>query len=137
MSGSIIKIQQKGDSIMPNLFNREVDQYKVSAYATSYSSNSREIRLSLKPSGGLPAHDVMLSFVVSPPINFLNFISNTFSEITLGMDRFDIIYHLLQTEKPLFFWAYEIPSTIPPTRFAGLTSSPEGTGEGFKDPDAP
>lgn len=121
---------------MPNLFSREVDQYWVDAFAGSFTSESRAIRFRLKPSGGVP-HTVRLDFVSSPPADFMNLTSNTFSYITMGMDRFDIIYHLLQTEKPLFFWAYEIPSTIPPTRFAGLTSSPEGTGEGFKDPDAP
>jgi hypothetical protein len=39
---------------------------------------------------------------------------------------------LLQTEKPIFFSAYEFDSL----RFAGLTTDPEHLGEGFRDSDA-
>jgi hypothetical protein len=130
------KSNKKGDCIMPNLFSREVDQYWVDAFAGSFTSESRAIRFRLKPSGGVP-HTVRLDFVSSPPADFMNLTSNTFSYITMGMDRFDIIYHLLQTEKPLFFTAYKLTNTVPPTQFAGLSSDAEGTGEGFKDPNAP
>ena len=52
----------------------------------------------------------------------------------MGVDRFDIIYYLLQTEKPVFFTAYELGN--PPQRFAGLSTNPEDTGEGLKDANA-
>lgn len=119
---------------MANLWNREVDQYWVDVYAGSFTSNSRAIRLSLKPSGDSPAHTVSLQFESSPPADFVD-IGAEFSSIRMGMDRFDIIYHLLQTEKPLFLTAYE-DAGPPPLRFAGLSSDAESTGEGFKDANA-
>jgi hypothetical protein len=115
------------------LWNREVEHYWVDAFASNTLSHNRAIRLRLKPSSGAPAHTVSLEFVSSPPADFVD-IGNTFSTIKMGADRFDIIYHLLQTEKPLFFTAYELGN--PPIRFAGLTSDAEGTGEGFKDANA-
>ena len=118
---------------MAFIWNREVEHYWVDAFISNTLSYSRSIRLRLKPSSAAPAHTVSLEFVSSPPADFLD-IGNTFSTIKMGLDRFDVIYHLLQTEKPLFFTAYE--SGNPPIRFAGLTSDKEGTGEGFKDANA-
>jgi hypothetical protein len=50
----------------------------------------------------------------------------------MAASRFDTAYHLLQTEKPIFFTAYEFDSL----RLAGLTTDPEHLGEGFRDSDA-
>jgi hypothetical protein len=42
--------------------------------------------------------------------------------------------HLLQSEHPVYFTAYEYPG---PILFAGLTTDEEQTGEGFRDADRP
>jgi hypothetical protein len=115
---------------MPFLWNREVDQYWVEVFASSNLSYNRSIRLSLKPSTGYPAHTVSIQFHPVLPADFVN-IGNTFSTIQMSVDRFDTFYHLLQTEKPVFFSAYETGN--PPISFAGLSSDAEGTGEGFRD----
>ncbi|MFE7846666.1 hypothetical protein ACFUTX_15890 [Microbacterium sp. NPDC057407] len=41
---------------------------------------------------------------------------------------------MLQTEKPVFFTAYELGA--PAIRFAGLSTSDESVGEGLVDADA-
>jgi hypothetical protein len=119
---------------MPFVWNREVDTYKVDIFASNTLAYSRSIRLSLKPSGSAPAHTVSIEFHSAPPAAFVT-IGSTFSTIMMGLDRFDSVYHLLQTEKPVYFTAYE--SGSPPIRFAGLTTDPEGTGEGFRDANLP
>ena len=48
--------------------------------------------------------------------------------------KFDEVYHLLQTEKPVYFTAFETGS--PPIRFVGIDTGDESIGEGLLDGDA-
>jgi hypothetical protein len=54
-------------------------------------------------------------------------------------ENFDLIYHLLQTEKPVYFKYYYIDttSTTKQLYWANVTTDPEFVGEGLKDPQAP
>jgi hypothetical protein len=117
---------------MPIVWNREIEKYTVEVFESSANYN-RAIRLELPASSGDPAHTVSIQFPALRPADFVN-IGATFTTIQMQADRFDQLYHLLQTESPLFFTAYEY--SFSPTlvvRFAGVTSEPESTGEGFRD----
>lgn len=116
---------------MPFLWQREVDTYVVDVFESSTLTYNRAIRLNLK-AGADPAHTVALRFPSSVPDDWVS-IGTSFSQIHMHSSRFEAVYHLLQTEKPIFFTAYEVGS--PTIRFAGLTTDPEHLGEGFRDSD--
>lgn len=113
---------------MPFVWNKEVSSYEVDVFASSTLSYDRSIRLELV--GG---DTVSLTFPTSPPSDFVS-IGGSFHQIQLAAHKFDEVYHLLQTEKPVYFTAYEAGS--PPIRFAGFSTSEESVGEGFVDSDA-
>jgi hypothetical protein len=115
---------------MPYLWHREVDNYTADVFESTTLNYNRAIRLSLK-AGTDPAHTVSLQFPSSLPSDWVS-IGTSFSTIQMAASRFDTVYHLLQTEKPIYFTAYEFDSL----RFAGLTTDPEHLGEGFRDSDA-
>ncbi len=52
----------------------------------------------------------------------------------MAAHRFDEVYHLLQTGKPVFVTAYE--AGAPAIRFVGLSTSKESVGEGLVESDA-
>ena len=116
---------------MPILWQREVDDYKVDVFESTTLNYNRAIRLSLKATDANAAHTVSLQFPSSLPTDWVS-IGISFSTIQMAASRFDSVYHLLQTEKPIFFSAYEFDTL----RFAGLTTVPEHLGEGFRDSDA-
>jgi len=111
---------------MPSLFNREVQNYKVSVFESSNLSYDRSILLTLSD----PDHTVSIQFPSSAPEDFVD-IGTGFSTVMVDRHKFDEFYKLLQTESPLFFTAYEFGTL----RFVGLTTDPEATGEGFRDAD--
>jgi hypothetical protein len=115
---------------VPTLFNEEVDRYVVDLFQLPGANYDRELRLSLKS-----GNTVSLRFATTLPADFIDDISPTFTVVYLSVDRYDQFYHLLQTESPLFLTCYEfgVPGTA--IRFAGLSSDPEATGEGFRDAD--
>lgn len=116
---------------MAMIWNREVDTYKIDVFASSTLNYTLAIRVELKPSGTSGAHTVSVRFPGSVPADNVN-IGGGFTEVQLPISQFDRIYHLLQTEKPVFFTAYEYDAV----RFAGFTTDPETTGEGFRDSNA-
>ena len=116
---------------MPSLWNREVEDYKVDVFQSPTLNYDRSIRLQLKATASYSAHTVSIRFPTSAPTDFVS-IGTNFSTVHISRTRFDEIYHILQTEKPVYLTAYEFDST----RFAGLSTDPEATGEGFKDSDA-
>lgn len=113
---------------MAALWHREVDTYKVDIFQSSTLHYERAIRLQLKTSGGQPTHTVNIKFVWTVPGDYIK-IGSSHSEIQMQRSHFDSLYHLLQTENPVYFTAYEY-NTI---RFAGFTTDEEASGEGFKD----
>jgi hypothetical protein len=113
---------------MPTLFNEEIDKYVVDLFELPGANYERELRLTLKS-----GPTVSIRFPDVPPGDFIDDLAPTFTVVQLAAARFDQIYHLLQTESPVFFTGYEyiLPGTT--IRFAGLSSDPEPTGEGFRD----
>lgn len=111
---------------MPSIALSEVDNYKVFVFRGS-TGDQRWLQLRLKPTG----HRVDLQFYSSPPSDWVS-IGSTVSKIHLPLNRYDDMYHVLQTESPVYFQAFEFGTT----RFAGITTDPEATGEGFGDAQA-
>ena len=112
---------------MPFIWNKRVASYKVDIFQSSTLDYDRSLRLTLAD----PTQTVSIQFPAAAPTDYVD-IGTSFSTMRVAAHRFDEFYHLLQTESPVFFTAYET-GTI---RFVGLTTDPEGTGEGFSDPDA-
>ncbi|WP_347754017.1 hypothetical protein [Agrococcus sp. ProA11] len=113
---------------MPFVWNKEVTSYKVDVFAASTLSYDRSIRLEL-----VDGDTVAVSFPGSPPSDYVS-IGSSFHQVQLASHKFDEIYHMLQTENPVYFTAYETGS--PAIRFVGFSTSTESVGEGFVDSDA-
>ncbi len=112
---------------MPFVWNKEIDDYKVDIFESSLPYN-RSIRLTLDD-----GDTVAISFPGAAPADYVNIGAN-FHQVQMDAHKFDEVYHLLQTEKPVFFTAYE--AGTPAIRFVGLSTSKESVGEGFVDSDA-
>ena len=112
---------------MPFIWNKRVLDYKVDIFESNTLNYDRSVRLKLAD----PEQTVSIQFPSAAPADFVD-IGASFSTVKVDAHKFDELYHLLQTESPIFFTAYESGSV----KFAGLTTDPEGTGEGFKDPNA-
>jgi hypothetical protein len=117
---------------MPLVWNRRVDRYRVDVFASWNLNYERSILLDLAASGGDPAHLVRIEFPATRPTDYVS-IGTGFTTIQLSENSFDDLYHVLQTESPVFFTAYEFTSSGTTVRFAGVTTDPEATGEGFRD----
>lgn len=113
---------------MPSVWNKEVTSYVVNIFESNSLADHRSLQLTLED-----GDRVSLTFPGVAPDDFVN-IGNGFHRVEFDAHKFDEIYHLLQTEKPVFFTAYEIGSA--PARFAGISTSREPVGEGFADPEA-
>lgn len=116
---------------MPMLWNRTVASYRVDVFHSSTLNYTRSLRLQLAPTADSPAHTVSIQFPSAIDVDNIN-IGSTFTTISMPLSRFDALYHVLQTESPVFFTAYEFDAV----RFIGITTDPEATGEGFHDPNA-
>ena len=117
---------------MPFVFNRQIETYRVEVFESTSLTYDRAIRLDLPASGGNPAHVVSIEFPLVRPADYVN-IGAGFTTIQMPASRFDALYHVLQTESPVFFTAYEVAFGGSALRFAGVSSDPEATGEGFRD----
>lgn len=111
---------------MPFVWNKEVDTYTVDIFESSTLSHDRSIGLLLTN-----GHTVRVTFPASTPTDYVN-IGSTFHQVQMDRHKFDEVYHLLQTEKPVYFTAYETGGI----RFVGFSTSDESPGEGFMDSDA-
>jgi hypothetical protein len=79
----------------------------------------------------LEAGAATLDFVLTPPANWVT-ISGSRATVTLPLRYFGDMYHMLQTENPVFFRA--IVNHAPPMLFAELRTMVEAVGEGPSDP---
>ena len=113
---------------MPFLMNKEVREYKVDVFESSTLNYDRSIRLEL-----VDGDTVAVRFPSSAAADFVN-IGGAFHQVQMDRHKFDEVYHLLQTEKPVFFSAFEAGN--PAIRFAGFSTSEESVGEGLADSDA-
>jgi hypothetical protein len=113
---------------MPFLLNKEIADYRVDVFESNTLNYDRSIRVDLVEGG-----TVAVRFPSSAPDDFVS-IGGPVHTVQMDRHKFDEVYHLLQTEKPVFFSAYEAGS--PPIRFAGFSTSDESVGEGLIDADA-
>ncbi len=113
---------------MPFVWNKEVSNYEVDIFESSTLNYDRSIRLELAD-----GDSVSVRFPPSAPADYVNIGAN-FHTVQMDAHKFDEVYHLLQTEKPIYFTAYE--AGTPPIRFVGLSTSEESVGEGLVDSDA-
>lgn len=113
---------------MADVWNQEVTSYKVDVFRAPTLDYDRQVRLGLANGA-----TVSISFPSSPPTDYLS-LGASFHQVQLPSHQFDEIVHMLQTEKPVYFTAYELGS--PAIRFAGLSTSNESVGEGLADADA-
>lgn len=113
---------------MPFVWNKEVSSYEVDIFESSTLNHDRSIRLELSD-----GDTVAVRFPSSAPADNVN-IGASFHTVQMDAHKFDEVYHMLQTEKPIFFTAYE--SGSPPIRFVGFSTSAESVGEGLVDSDA-
>ena len=110
------------------LFDKVI-KYSVSVFQTNFQDSTRQIRLTCE-SGGT----VTISFPTTLPSNWLQFFGADTS-LFMTADHFMDVYHVLQTENPVFFTALD---------FFGLRighvhteldlSQGETPGEGDQDP---
>jgi hypothetical protein len=76
-----------------------IERYEVYVSQNNYVAYTRSIRLSLE-SGG----EAFIAFPPVRPVNWLQ-INGPFTTLYMTADEFDQVYHLLQTESPVFFTA--------------------------------
>ncbi len=116
---------------MSLLSRREVGSYTVDIFRSTASDFARTIRLTLL--GGEP-NTIYMRFGGTLPAEIIITTSDLAWTVHFPGDHYDDILHLLQTEHPVYFTAYEFAG---PIQFAGLTTDEEHTGEGFRDADLP
>jgi hypothetical protein len=103
-------------------------QERVTAYSVSTLRNDlveyrRVIRLTTET-----GHQAFLAFPAQPPDNWLT-VSGPNSTAFLERDEFDRIYHVLQTEAPVFYTALNLLGI----RAVSVSTNPELPGEGPAD----
>jgi hypothetical protein len=80
----------------------KVMTYSVSVNQNNFQSHFRQIRLSLE-SGGT----AYIAFPKERPTEWLQFVGSA-TNLYMTQDEFADIYHLIQSESPVFFTALEI-----------------------------
>jgi hypothetical protein len=109
------------------IFDRII-RYSVRVGRSDLSSASHTIGLTLE-SGGTAS----LAFVPAPPANWLSF-SGSVTSVLLRTDAYAAIYHLLQTEAPVFLTALDLFGIKAASVHTELDlGKGEPTGEGYDD----
>jgi|1186.fasta_scaffold572735_2 hypothetical protein len=103
-----------------------VTEYSVATLRNDIVAYRRIIRLTTET-----GHRAFLAFPVQPPAEWLT-VSGPTSNVFLEADEFDRVYHLLQSEAPVFYTAMSLLGI----RAFNLTTTDELPGEGSADDDA-
>jgi hypothetical protein len=111
---------------VPAVWNQDVTGYTVDVFESSTLSYDRSLRLDLAN-----GHRVAVEFPPSAPTDNVS-IGTSFHTVRMDAHKFDEVYHLLQTEKPVRFSAYEYGAV----RFVGFSTGAESVGEGLVDADS-
>jgi len=82
--------------------NEQVDRYSVRVFQDNFQNHDRQIRL-LLTSG----HEVFIQFPEERPADFVT-ITGASTTLKMTRDQYDDVYHLLQTESPVFFTALKV-----------------------------
>jgi hypothetical protein len=107
----------------------KVETYSVRLQQDNFLSITRTIRLSLE-SGG----KAFITFPKVRPVNFLEFVGSA-TNLSMTEDQFTDVYHLLQTESPVFFTALNLFGLQVGAVHTELDlSAGELPGEGDQDP---
>ncbi|MDP8951955.1 MAG: hypothetical protein M3N18_06925 [Actinomycetota bacterium] len=107
----------------------KVIRYSVSVNQTNYLSHFRQIRLSLE-SGGT----AYIAFPKERPPDWLQFVGSA-TNLYMTEDEFADVYHLIQSESPVFFTALEVLGFKVGAVHTELDlSAGETPGEGDEDP---
>ena len=111
---------------MPVVINTQpIVSYRVSVLKSAAVSYERSMVVVLNE-----GRVVQVRFVRVQPPEWLT-ISPTSATVQLPVSMFDDIYHMLQTENPVYFFA-QVPDN-PVFRLAIFSTSPEPPGEGLVD----
>ena len=107
----------------------KITKYSVSVFRSNLQSSTRQVRLTLE-SGSTAS----ISFTETLPNNFLQF-SGSATSLFMTTDQFTDVYHVLQTESPVFFTALDLFGIRMGSVHTELDlSSGETPGEGDQDP---
>jgi hypothetical protein len=107
----------------------KVETYSVRLQQDNFLGVTRSIRLSLE-SGGT----AFITFPKVRPLNFLQFVGSA-TNLSLTEDQFTDVYHLLQSESPVFFTALNFLGLQVGAVHTELDlSAGELPGEGDQDP---
>lgn len=129
--------------------SRDMPQYQISQYRTWTNTSGGELleNIFLVPSDSATNSVVQISFENSSELGYVHLWYDS-SEVNVAMvkaylpsEEFNRIYHLLQTEKPIYVtWNASIPSestagwqTSTPLLSFQLSTGPEPIGEGYAD----
>ena len=104
-----------------------ITSYSVWVGQTNYLGHSRTIRLSLES-----GTTVYIGFPQVRPPNWLLFGTKTIN-LYMTADQYDDVYHLLQTEEPVFFTAVNIGPMVAAVHTELDLNLGEPTGEGYDD----
>jgi hypothetical protein len=106
-----------------------VETYSVRLQQDNFLSITRTIRLSLESGGS-----AFITFPKARPANFLEFVGSA-TNLSMTEDQFTDVYHLLQSESPVFFTALNFLGLQVGAVHTELDlSAGEPTGEGDQDP---
>ena len=115
---------------MSTVLLREIKSYEVIVQRSAESPIRRVLRLDLKPIRGNPVKTAEISFEPDP--KSLGDLSDSTPLLRLPLDDFDNAYHLLQTEKPVYFsWGFDEGGEK--LAWCDLSTTEEPIGEGFTD----
>jgi hypothetical protein len=103
--------------------NDEIERYTVDLFQDNLNDHDRAIRLTL-----ISGHTVSVQFLPKPPADFLSITASS-TTVKMPVSQYEHVYHLLQTESPVFFTALKVLGLS----VARLSSDPEATGEGLAD----
>ena len=103
--------------------NEEIEKYTVAIFQDNLNDHDRTIKLTLSS-----GHTVSIQFLPKPPADFVTITASS-TTVRMPVSQYEHIYHLLQTESPVFFSAFKVLGLS----VARLSSDPEATGEGFED----
>ena len=107
----------------------KVETYSVRLAQDNFLNTFRSIRLSLE-SGGT----AFITFPRVRPVNFLEFVGSA-TNLSMTEDQFTDVYHLLQSESPVFFTALNFLGIQVGAVHTELDlSAGETPGEGDQDP---
>ena len=108
-------------------FRQKVISYTVDVFQSSAINSTRGMILTLEN-----GNTVQLRFTGVQPADWIS-IAGNFASAYLPVQLFGDMYHLLQTEEPVWFTVREGAGSF---RFAGFSTSAEPLGEGLADANA-